>query len=144
MGDGGSNQGTTLESYNLAKVWNLPAVFVVEDNGYAQSTASTWSVGGSQVKRAEGFGMPGRKVDGHDFFDVYDAAQEAITRARRLYPGPHPSPTGGRGGGAARFSPIPGIMVRSTSRPKIKAMPPAPPVRPAAEATALMERRLVR
>ena len=82
VGDGGSNQGTTLESYNLARVWNLPAVFVVEDNGYAQSTASTWSVGGSQVKRAEGFGMPGRKVDGHDFFDVYDAAQEAITRAR--------------------------------------------------------------
>ena len=82
VGDGGSNQGTTLESYNLAKVWNLPVVFVVEDNRYAESTASAWSVGGSQLKRAEGFGMPGRKVDGHDFFDVYDAAQEALTRAR--------------------------------------------------------------
>ena len=36
VGDGGSNQGTTFESYNLAKVWNLPAIFVVEDNGYAE------------------------------------------------------------------------------------------------------------
>ncbi|MDH3714538.1 MAG: thiamine pyrophosphate-dependent dehydrogenase E1 component subunit alpha [Gammaproteobacteria bacterium] len=82
VGDGGSNQGTTLESYNLAKVWDLPAVFVVEDNRYAESTASVWSVGGSQLKRAEGFGLPGRKVDGQDFFAVYEAAQEAIERAR--------------------------------------------------------------
>ncbi len=82
VGDGGSNQGTTLESYNLANVWNLPAVFVVEDNGYAESTASAWSVGGSQLKRAEAFGMPGREVDGHDFFAVYEAAKEAVDRAR--------------------------------------------------------------
>ena len=82
VGDGGSNQGTTLESLNLAKVWNLPAIFVVEDNGYAESTASAWSVGGSQVKRAEGFGMPGVEVNGHDFFAVYETAKEAIDRAR--------------------------------------------------------------
>lgn len=82
VGDGGSNQGTTLESYNLAKVWNLPAVFVIEDNGYAESTASAWSVGGSQVKRAEGFGMPGIEVNGHDFFAVYEVAKGAIDRAR--------------------------------------------------------------
>ena len=48
-GDGASNQGAVLESYNLAKIWNLPMVFVAEDNGYAESTASSWSVGGSQV-----------------------------------------------------------------------------------------------
>jgi pyruvate dehydrogenase E1 component alpha subunit len=82
VGDGGSNQGTTLESYNLARVWNLPVIFVVEDNGYAESTASAWSVGGSQMKRAEAFGMPGHEVDGHDFFAVYEAAGEAIDRAR--------------------------------------------------------------
>ena len=82
VGDGGSNQGTTLESYNLAKVWNLPVVFVVEDNGYAESTASAWSVGGSQLGRAAGFGMPGVEVDGFDFFAVYDAAREPIERAR--------------------------------------------------------------
>lgn len=82
VGDGGSNQGTTFESYNLAKVWNLPAIFVVEDNGYAESTASAWSVGGSQLGRAEGFGMPGYEVDGHDFFAVYEVAREVIDRAR--------------------------------------------------------------
>ncbi len=82
VGDGGSNQGTTFESYNLAKVWNLPVVFVVEDNGYAESTASAWSVGGSQVGRGQGFGMPAVEVDGHDFFAVWEAAREAIERAR--------------------------------------------------------------
>jgi acetoin:2,6-dichlorophenolindophenol oxidoreductase subunit alpha len=82
VGDGGSNQGTTLESYNLARVWQLPVIFVVEDNGYAESTASAWSVGGSQVGRAAGFGMPGYEVDGFDFFAVYDVAREAIERAR--------------------------------------------------------------
>jgi len=82
VGDGGSNQGTTFESYNLAKVWNLPAIFIVEDNGYAESTASKWSVGGSQVGRGNGFGLPSMEVDGSDFFAVYDAAREVIERAR--------------------------------------------------------------
>ncbi len=82
VGDGASNQGTTLESYNLAKVWNLPAIFVVEDNGYAEATSSSWSVGGSQLGRAAGFGMPGIEVDGHDFFAVYEVAREVIDRAR--------------------------------------------------------------
>jgi len=81
-GDGASNQGTTAESMNLATVWKLPVVFVLEDNGYAESTASAWSVGGDPVKRAEGFGMPGVQVDGHDFFAVHAAAGEAIARAR--------------------------------------------------------------
>ena len=83
VGDGGSNQGMTLESYNLARVWELPAVFVVEDNQYAESTASSWAVAGSQVKRAEAFGMPGYQVDGRDFFAVHEAANEAIGRARQ-------------------------------------------------------------
>ncbi|MBV8400907.1 MAG: ABC transporter substrate-binding protein, partial [Acetobacteraceae bacterium] len=82
VGDGASNQGTTLESYNLAKVWQLPVVFVVEDNGYAEATAATWAVGGTQVGRAAGFGMPGYQVDGHDFFAVHEVAREVIGRAR--------------------------------------------------------------
>jgi pyruvate dehydrogenase E1 component alpha subunit len=82
VGDGGSNQGTTLESYNLAKVWDLPVIFVVEDNGYAEATSSKWSVAGSQSERAAGFGMPSVTVDGHDFFAVHDAAGEFIERAR--------------------------------------------------------------
>jgi pyruvate dehydrogenase E1 component alpha subunit len=82
VGDGGSNQGTIFESYNLAKVWGLPAIFVVEDNGYAEATASVYSVGGSQVGRGQGFGLPTSEVDGSDFFAVYDTAAEAIARAR--------------------------------------------------------------
>jgi TPP-dependent pyruvate/acetoin dehydrogenase alpha subunit len=83
FGDGASNQGTTLESLNLAAVWNLPAVFVAENNGYAESTSSTWSVASDDIAdRAAGFGMPGVVVDGFDFFAVYEAAGEAINRAR--------------------------------------------------------------
>ena len=83
LGDGASNQGTTLESYNLASIWKLPAVFVVEDNGYAESTSSTYAVAGSQSTRALGFGMPAQEVDGHDFFAMYEAAGTAIDRARK-------------------------------------------------------------
>ena len=82
LGDGASNQGTTLESYNLATIWKLPAVFVVEDNGYAESTSSSYAVGGNQVERAKGFGMPAQEVDGFDFFAVHDAARAAVERAR--------------------------------------------------------------
>ena len=83
VGDGGSNQGTTLESLNLAKVWNLPAIFVVEDNGYAEATSSKWSIGAeSNAARARGFGLPAERVAGHDFFAVHEAAGVAIQRAR--------------------------------------------------------------
>ena len=83
FGDGGSNQGTTLESMNLASVWNLPAIFVAENNGYAETTSSTWSVASDNIAdRAAGFGMPGVIVDGFDFFAMHEAASEAIARAR--------------------------------------------------------------
>ncbi len=83
FGDGASNQGTTLESLNLASVWNLPAVFVAENNGYAEATSSTWSVASDNIAdRAAGFGMPGVIIDGFDFFAVHEAASEAIGRAR--------------------------------------------------------------
>jgi TPP-dependent pyruvate/acetoin dehydrogenase alpha subunit len=81
-GDGGSNQGTTLESLNLAAAWHVPCVFVIENNGYAEATSTSWSIRTDIAKRADGFGMPGVVVDGHDFFAVYEAAGEAIDRAR--------------------------------------------------------------
>jgi acetoin:2,6-dichlorophenolindophenol oxidoreductase subunit alpha len=82
-GDGGSNQGTTFESLNFASVFKLPVVFVFENNGYAETTSSSWSVAcGDIVNRAPAFGMPGVQVDGFDFFAVHDAAGEAIARAR--------------------------------------------------------------
>jgi acetoin:2,6-dichlorophenolindophenol oxidoreductase subunit alpha len=82
-GDGGSNQGTFLESLNLASVWDLPCVFVIENNGYAEATSTNFSTKGIDIaKRADGFSMPGVVVDGHDFFAVYEAAGEAVRRAR--------------------------------------------------------------
>lgn len=83
VGDGASNQGTFLESLNLAAVWNLPTIFVVENNGYAESTSRDYGVAvDSYVDRAAGFGLPGISVDGTDFFAVYEAAGEIIERAR--------------------------------------------------------------
>jgi TPP-dependent pyruvate/acetoin dehydrogenase alpha subunit len=83
FGDGASNQGTTLEALNLAAVWHLPAVFVAENNGYAETTSSTWSVASDNIAdRAAAFGMPGVIVDGFDFFAVHEAAGEAVARAR--------------------------------------------------------------
>src|SRR3954451_6551861 len=82
-GDGGSNQGTFLEAFNLASAWLLPCVFVVENNGYAEATSSLFHQAGVDVaKRADGFGMPGIVVDGFDFFAVREVAGEAIARAR--------------------------------------------------------------
>jgi pyruvate dehydrogenase E1 component alpha subunit len=84
VGDGASNQGTFLESLNLAAVWNLPAIFVVENNGYAESTSRDYAVAvDSYIDRAAGFGLPGVSVDGTDFFAVYEAAGEIIDRARK-------------------------------------------------------------
>jgi pyruvate dehydrogenase E1 component alpha subunit len=83
VGDGASNQGTFLESLNLAAIWNLPAIFVVENNGYAESTSRDYATAvDSFVDRAAGFGLPGITVDGTDFFAVYEAAGEIIKRAR--------------------------------------------------------------
>jgi len=82
-GDGGSNQGTFLESLNLAAVWALPVVFVVENNGYAEATPAAYHLGQPDIaKRADGFGLPGVTVEGHDFFAVWEAAGEAVARAR--------------------------------------------------------------
>jgi pyruvate dehydrogenase E1 component alpha subunit len=83
VGDGGANQGAFLESLVLASVWRLPCVFVVENNGYAQSTGARFHLNGTDVSaRAPGFAMPGETVAGDDFFAVYDAAGDAVERAR--------------------------------------------------------------
>lgn len=83
FGDGGSNEGAVFEAMNLASIWNLPCIFVAENNGYAEATASNWSVACDHIAdRAAGFGMPGVTVDGFDFFAVHEAAGAAIERAR--------------------------------------------------------------
>ena len=84
FGDGGSNQGTTLEGMNMAGALNLPLIFVCENNGYAQATAPDFSVSGGDIAaRARGFGLPSLVVDGQDTLAVYEAAHEAVAKARR-------------------------------------------------------------
>ncbi len=83
FGDGGANQGVLHESMNLASVWKLPVVFCCENNGYAESTPVEYSLSVANVSdRAAGYNMPGFNVDGMDVFAVYDAAGEAVARAR--------------------------------------------------------------
>jgi acetoin:2,6-dichlorophenolindophenol oxidoreductase subunit alpha len=83
VGDGGANQGAFAESLSLAAVWQLPCVFVVEDNGYAQATGARYHLRGLDVaRRGTAFGIPSVTVDGYDFFAVHAAASEAVTRAR--------------------------------------------------------------
>lgn len=82
FGDGAFNEGATLETMNLAKVWNLPMVFVLENNGYGEATPASWAIGGEIEARATGFGLVYNKADGQDFFAVYNAANAAIGRAR--------------------------------------------------------------
>lgn len=85
FGDGATNQGTVYEAMNLSMAWKLPCVFVIENNGYAESTSPKYTVPGIEnlSDRAKGVGMPGITVDGFDFFEVYQAAGEQIERARK-------------------------------------------------------------
>ena len=83
FGDGGANQGVLHESMNLASVWKLPVIFCCENNGYAESTPVEYALSTANVSdRAAGYNMPGINVDGMDVFAVYDAAEQAVARAR--------------------------------------------------------------
>jgi len=83
IGDGASNQGTVFEALNLASVLQLPMIFMYEHNGYGEFTGADYHLGGNDiVGRARAFGMPGEKVDGTDFFAVYEAVGKAVERAR--------------------------------------------------------------
>jgi TPP-dependent pyruvate/acetoin dehydrogenase alpha subunit len=81
-GDGAMNEGVMAESFNLAKIWNLPILFVIEDNGFGEATANSFASAGNFLQRAAGYAIPGIEVDGTDFFAVYEAAGEAITKVR--------------------------------------------------------------
>src|SRR5205085_7030533 len=84
FGDGALEQGILHETTNLAAIWKLPVVYVCENNQYAMSARSDWSIaGGDPARRAAGYGIPGVTVDGMDPFEVNAAASEFIERARR-------------------------------------------------------------
>jgi len=83
FGDGASNQGTFHESMNLAAIWQLPVLFVCENNQYAESTpASKVMLVQNVADRAAAYGVPGIVVDGMDVMAVYDATRKACDRAR--------------------------------------------------------------
>ena len=83
FGDGATSQGILHESMNLATVWKLPVIFVCENNHYAEATPVEYAVSIPDIAdRASSYSMPGVVVDGMDVFAVYDAAGEAVKRAR--------------------------------------------------------------
>ena len=84
FGDGAAEQGTTHEGMNLAAIWKLPVIFVAENNQFAESTPVGYHCAASSIAdRAASYNMPGVLVDGYDVVAVYEAAAEAVERARR-------------------------------------------------------------
>jgi TPP-dependent pyruvate/acetoin dehydrogenase alpha subunit len=83
-GDAGSNTGNWHESLNMAAIWDLPVVFALENNHYGVSTNIEYSVRIKDLSiRAQSYGIPGVRVDGFDPLAVYEAAVQAVARARR-------------------------------------------------------------
>jgi TPP-dependent pyruvate/acetoin dehydrogenase alpha subunit len=84
FGEGGANEGAVHEAMNMAAIWDLPVIFVCENNLYAASTSFKTAFKTDHVAdRAAAYGMPGVIVDGNDVLAVYEVAGEAIGRARQ-------------------------------------------------------------
>jgi pyruvate dehydrogenase E1 component alpha subunit len=83
FGDGATNQGQFHEALNMAAIWKLPVVYVVENNGYGEATPTEFVTPVADIaQRATSYAMPSAVADGMDFFDVYEKAGAAIARAR--------------------------------------------------------------
>jgi len=83
FGDGAANQGQVYETFNMAAIWDLPVVFVIENNQYAMGTAQARSTSTKDIyHRGEAFGIPGEIVNGMDVLAVKEAGQKAVAHCR--------------------------------------------------------------
>ena len=83
IGDGASSSGNFHEALNLAAIWSLPVIFVLENNQYAITTSTSYALAVEDLsKRAVGYGISGVTIDGNSVMAVYEAACEAAERAR--------------------------------------------------------------